>query len=1295
MRTVIFSYIISNAICTMVVLSLYLQNRKRFKGLGFWLADFVMQFIVMVLVILRDSVPDFVSMTVSNALVVGGTMFLLVGLEWFWGKRRPQLHNLILLEVFIIVHAYFVFVYPSLKVRNIIFSLGLLAVCAQCAWLMLQRVDVEIRHHTRTAGTLFVAYCLVSVARILIDLAIPAGNDFFRSNVYDTSVVMLYQMLFIGLTFSLLLMVNHRLVIDLEQDVAVREQTESALRLSDEKFQKAFHSSPDAVLITRMNDGKIVEVNEGFSQITGYSREESLGNTTIDLGLWADPKVREGFVSALQGQSRLRGVEYDFRSRSGKILKGLLSAEVVLLGDTPHLLAIIHDITQRKQMEEALRERNALLETLRQATLDMLARRNMDDLLSTLVESARKLLDAHAVSIDLLEGTDMLITYAASSDKFLKVGDTVWRGKEGFLSWQAVDSGEPAIMEDYATWEKRRALYEGLPLHAAMVVPIKHKDSVVGTINFARSNSNQPFTETDIYVAGQFAQMTALVMDNAQVYSQLQSELKERIQVEEALRQSRERYQAFISQSFEAIYRTEFDHPIDISLPVETQIDLIYENAYMAECNQTLAGMYGLSSAEAMVGMRLVDAHGGRDNPVNRAAFRKFIEGDYRSINDETMEYDKAGNPVWFLSNTIGIVENGRLVRMWGTSIDITRRKKMELDLRNSEQRYQLIFDTMERGVIYQAADGYVTSVNSAAEKILGLTLEQMQEGMLIEPYWSAIREDGSLFSDESHPFMAALQTGRPVSNVVMRVFNPKLNEYRWISINAMPQFKNGEDVPYQVYTTFDDVTEHKLADEVFQVRLKLFELSSSLSLGELMQVALDQIGPILNSPIGFYHFVESDQKTLSLQAWSTRTLSEFCKAEGRGLHYPIDQAGVWTDCVFQRKPVIHNDYPSLPNRHGLPPGHAEVIRELVVPILRNGLVVSILGVGNKPSNYTDKDAQLVSYLADVIWEIVERKRTEEKLQQLSRAVEQSPASIVITDTKGCIEYVNPRFTEVTGYSAEEVIGRNPRILKTALTPKETHRELWETVTAGRDWQGEFVNRRKSGAFYYELASISPILDVHGSITHYVAVKEDVTESKESQLQLRSMNEQLAEQIRENLKLQEILREQAIRDPLTGLYNRRYLYETMGRELARARREKYPISFMMMDIDRFKQVNDTYGHDAGDMVLVALADLLHTHTRQGDIACRYGGEEFLVIMLRVGETDAKRRAEEIRNSFNDLHMDYDNTKLSASISIGVAFYPRDGSDSDAVIKAADTAMYQAKHAGRNCVRVWEVNSQPT
>ena len=179
------------------------------------------------------------------------------------------------------------------------------------------------------------------------------------------------------------------------------------------------------------------------------------------------------------------------------------------------------------------------------------------------------------------------------------------------------------------------------------------------------------------------------------------------------------------------------------------------------------------------------------------------------------------------------------------------------------------------------------------------------------------------------------------------------------------------------------EIVEREQTEAIMRLRLKLFEFAATHSLEELMQRALDEIGRITDSPIGFYHFVEADQRMLSLQAWSTRTLQEFCVAEGKGMHYSLDEAGVWADCARQRQPVIHNDYAALPasRRRGLPAGHAEVRRELVVPTMRGAQIVAILGVGNKPVEYDERDVELVAYVADVIWSIVERKRAEETLR--------------------------------------------------------------------------------------------------------------------------------------------------------------------------------------------------------------------------------------------------------------------------------------------------------------------------
>lgn len=169
--------------------------------------------------------------------------------------------------------------------------------------------------------------------------------------------------------------------------------------------------------------------------------------------------------------------------------------------------------------------------------------------------------------------------------------------------------------------------------------------------------------------------------------------------------------------------------------------------------------------------------------------------------------------------------------------------------------------------------------------------------------------------------------------------------------------------------------------EAMVQIRYELLEYATLHTADELLQYALDEVCRISDSPVGFYHFVDPDQQALTLQAWSTRTLQEFCKAEGHGMHYGVDQAGVWAECVQTRAPAIHNDYAGLPNKKGLPPGHAQVIRELVVPVIRDERIVAVLGVGNKGIDYTTRDAEEVAYLADVTWEIIDGRRAQQELK--------------------------------------------------------------------------------------------------------------------------------------------------------------------------------------------------------------------------------------------------------------------------------------------------------------------------
>ncbi len=258
------------------------------------------------------------------------------------------------------------------------------------------------------------------------------------------------------------------------------------------------------------------------------------------------------------------------------------------------------------------------------------------------------------------------------------------------------------------------------------------------------------------------------------------------------------------------------------------------------------------------------------------------------------------------------------------------------------------------------------------------------------------------------------------------RIIRPD-GEIRTMAASAEAEF-DADARPVALVGCAQDVTETRDVEQVIDARLRLLHFAASHSLGDLLQETLDEAETMTSSLIGFYHFVDDGEEGLTLQNWSTRTKHDFCKAAGRGLHYPVSQAGVWVDCVRQRDVVIHNDYESLTTKRGLPEGHAPVVRELVVPVLRDGSVRAILGVGNKQVDYTARDVEVVSALADFAWEIAERKRTEEELEEnrernteLTQTIAQG---VVYHDANGKVTAANPAACRILGLSMDEITER-------------------------------------------------------------------------------------------------------------------------------------------------------------------------------------------------------------------------------------------------------------------------------
>jgi PAS domain S-box-containing protein len=303
-------------------------------------------------------------------------------------------------------------------------------------------------------------------------------------------------------------------------------------------------------------------------------------------------------------------------------------------------------------------------------------------------------------------------------------------------------------------------------------------------------------------------------------------------------------------------------------------------------------------------------------------------------------------------------------------------------------RQYTNLYDFAPVGYFILRRDGTICQANLSGGQLLGIKREELIE--------QCFRQFVSTeFYSVLASFLETVFCGHRKEACEIKLLKNK-REPIWVRIDA-----TCSDTSFQQGTchlVVHDITEQKRAENILQVRFRITEFAAEHSLNELLQNALDELCALTDSPIGFFHFVESDQRTLSLQAWSTYTLKEMCTAEGRELHYDIDQAGVWADCVRQGRPIIHNDYASLPHRKGLPKGHATVDREMVFPIIRNQKIVAIIGIGNKSVDYTDSDLAYASRLADVVWDITEHKRAEEALrkseERYKRMFEDSPISL-------------------------------------------------------------------------------------------------------------------------------------------------------------------------------------------------------------------------------------------------------------------------------------------------------------
>lgn len=348
LRTVFFNFLLTSFVCLTVVFFLWYQARNRFKGIEYLVLDMFFQVLCVGLIFLRGYISKFISIDVANTLGVTGVLLGFIGLEYFADKKSNQLYNIILIVVFFVVHTYFTYVNPNLAIRNLNSAIIYLIICSQCAWLLLRRLTSIFSRIYFHVGIIFVLFSIVNIARICyFFFSDNLSLDYFHGRGFDMFVVISYQTLFLLLVFFLTLMVNKRLLTDISTQ--------------EEKFSKAFHSAPYAILLARLSDGKIVEVNDGFKRILGYNAMEATGKTTEGLHIWANIADRAHFIELLNETGAASNVEFSFQKKSGERIMGEISGEIINVNNEQCTLTVINDITDKKLAERKLVESQGLL----------------------------------------------------------------------------------------------------------------------------------------------------------------------------------------------------------------------------------------------------------------------------------------------------------------------------------------------------------------------------------------------------------------------------------------------------------------------------------------------------------------------------------------------------------------------------------------------------------------------------------------------------------------------------------------------------------------------------------------------------------------------------------------------------------------------------------------------------------------------------------------------------------------------------------------------------------------------
>ncbi|HET6272935.1 MAG TPA: PAS domain S-box protein, partial [Bacteroidota bacterium] len=775
-------------------------------------------------------------------------------------------------------------------------------------------------------------------------------------------------------------------VIGMLRDITERRRAVELLARTEERFSKVFHASPIAIGIGRLSDGRFIDVNESFMRLMGFSREEVIGRTGVELDIWADTVARTQMMNKLKAERSVHSEEIVLKTKRNEHLDVHASFEIVDISGEPCMLGLLEDISERKRAEEALRENEkryrSVVENLTQAYYEA---------------------DRHAAFTYCNPGLVLICGYAAEE-------------LIGTVSLRLVaEEHRQDVKASYKRWvdEKRTDM--------SMEFLVQTKQG--------RKFWIEQITHYEFDSSGTFLKATNILRD-----------IDERKRAEEELRNTEEKYRSMFDSAGEGIYQSTPD-------------------GKFVAVNLTFARILGYRDPEDLMTSITSIEQQLYGNPEDRARLKERLATEGFVGGFETELVRKDGTKIWVSENARSVKDGTGSVRYYeGFVQDITERKRADEELRARE----FWLRESQRVGRVGSYDLDIRREQWTSSEILDEIFGIERDAEKSVATWNAIVHPDQR-EEMLQYFLQDVVAARRPFNKEYKIVRAKDGAVRWLWGRGELTYDEAGS-PVRMIGVIQDITEKRRAEEQLQ--------RSAIEYRNLFERANDAI--IIFEPVDEI-ILEANGKACEIYGFSRQelvdlSLKKITKDVAKG-EQQIQE--------LLRGGDFHNFETVHLRKDGTP-----------IDMLVSASVIEYMG--RKAIQSINRD-------------ITDWKHAQEKLRQLSSAVEQSPVSIIITDTKGAIEYVNPRFTEVTGYTYAETIGKNPRILKSGNQTPEEYARLWATITAGKEWRGEFLNKKKNGELYWEFASLSPIKDESGAITHFLAVKEDITERKSLEQQFRQV----------------------------------------------------------------------------------------------------------------------------------------------------------------------------------------------